>query len=428
MVDIYQEFGAHLVVRSSPGKYHYYWKLERGADMEVWRKLQIGIANRLTGDLQLSLPTSMIRVPGFPRISKEGKQIMPSVMTFSDENEVCALSIKKLVKMWPWIWEASEKGEAVLAKQRKDAARIAREMMKARGTEYDSAKFARMTPDAGRNNTLYLASCEAVHSADDDITFEDLLSFGDDLNKSFKTPLGQAEVVKTVSSAFNHARIVKAKRVREQRKILKTLEKNSGQEKRKIKKELKAEVNNIIVKTILGPEKEVPESYLDISDILISDLWTSTKGKERTTNHNILASAYRTKYFKKLSDFLVHNMKRCGAFKVSGYSVYLRGVNESGEAVRYRKNLDHESLSALLQDILSRLYLHAVKVSMNGKKDKAKSEGLISHLEGSAHAKEKKKTRKNKASKHTKVQRDKTDGRGNTEKDAARAGTKNTVT
>ncbi len=430
LLSLYKKYSVHLVVRSSPEKYHLYWQLERGSDLDVWKKLQIGMAHKLEGDMQLSLPTSLIRVPGFPRIAKDGKQTMPAVMTFQDENKVKPISIKKFVKMFPWIWEEAAAGEKLLKKQRKDAAKIAHEMMKARGTAYDPAKFARMTPNIGRNNTLYLALCEIVYTHEDDLMFDEVLSYAEDLNQSFKTPLGQAEVLKTVHSAFDRSKRARAKKIREQAKILKTLEKKSADEQLKTKKELEQEVEKTVVSTILGKEQKVPESYLDIAELLINNVWTGTKPDEQLLNHNILASAYKAKYYQKLTDFLVRKMKMCGAFKVSGYSVYLRGQNESGEEVRYRKNLDSESLSALLQEILQKLYLYAVKVSMNGHKGRAESEGLISHLEQrSTHAKEEKtKVRKNKNAKASKVQRDKTNGRGDDQEDASGASTENTVT
>ena len=99
LLSYYKKYQVQMVVRSSVGKYHLYWKLERGSDLETWKRLQLGIACKLKGDLQLSLPTSMIRVPGFTRIGKDGKQVMPSVLAFRDENPVRELSVKDIVEM-----------------------------------------------------------------------------------------------------------------------------------------------------------------------------------------------------------------------------------------------------------------------------------------------------------------------------------------
>ena len=439
LILLYKKYSVHLVVQSSPKKYHLYWKLERGSDLDTWVKLQLGIASKLNGDLQLSLPTSMIRVPGFTRLAKDEKKIMPSIMTFEEENKVKELRLKKLVKMWPWIWEEAEKGEEKLKKERKEAARIARELMKARGKEYDSAKFARMTPDAGRNNTLYLTIYDIVYSSEEAVSYSEAVSFGRELNQSFHTPLEDSEAEKTVRSARTHGLRARKKKVREKLKLLETLSKNAAGNAAKEKKKKKAqkkELNKLMVQTFLGPDQQVPESYLEISNLLVDRLWTreDLEEKEQIATHNTLVSAQKFKYYKKLTDFLVLALKTTGAFKVSGYSVYLRGTNEAGEAVRYRKNLDSDSLSALVLDILSRLYLYAVKVSLNGKKE-VKGENLISYLEQgngrktSKKVKEKKKKNgKNKAKGNSKIHRDKTNGRSDSKKNTSGTSTANAVT
>lgn len=382
LLRIYKKYKVQMVVRSSPGKYHLYWKLERGSDLELWSKLQLGIAQRLDGDLQLSLPTSMIRVPGFVRITKDGSTFLPSVMAFADENKSEVLSIKKIVKMWPWIWEEGEKGEKTLKDQRREAARIAHEMMRSRGKEYDPAKFAAQTPNVGRNITLYHAIYEVVYAHEEKLTPEEVLSYGEDLNNSFKVPLGQAEVRKTVDSAYRHGMRARGKKIRERRELVSVLEHEERAVEQKEKKESSKEINALVCDAILGTEVVVPDSYLSVSDTLVKRIWLACSKGVQTHHHNILASAYKTKYYRKLGEFLMEHLKMCGAFKVSGYSVYLKGVNAGGSAVRYRKNLDTESMSSLVQDVLSRLYLYAVRVSLNGHGGPS-SDSLINHLEGS---------------------------------------------
>jgi hypothetical protein len=429
LLHLYKTYKAQMVVRSSEGKYHFYWKLERGSDLDVWRKIQLAIAHKMGGDLQLSLPTSMIRVPGLPRLDKEGNQILPSVLTFPEgENEVKALSIKELLRLWPWLWEASEEGEKELKRQRSEAAKIARELLKARGTSYDAQKFARLTPDAGRNTTLYLTLYDIVYTTEEDLSYEDALSYAEEVNNAFSAPLGQTEVQKTVRSAFEHAKRARAAKAREQRTLIKALETSGAVKEKDQRKEQAAELGKLITETILGTEAaHVPDSFLEISDILISRLWLRCDDKQQAANHNILGSAARTRYYKKLTDFMVEQLKTCGAFRVSGYSTYLRGVNESGHIVRYRKNLDVDSTASLVHDVLSRLYLYAVKVSLNGG-GKVVERNVMAHLSeeepnGSSGSREdqkeeKVKSKKNKARKASNILRNKANGRGHHKENA----------
>jgi hypothetical protein len=263
-----------------------------------------------------------------------------------------------------------------------------------------------MTPEAGRNNTLYLTVYEIAYTTEE-VDYEAALSFGEEINSSFGVPLGKSEVEKTVRSAFEHGIRARKKKVREKRKLVTALEDEKEEEREQSKKEVAA----LITEAIIGKEQIVPDSFLEISDILVSNIWSRCKNKEQIANHNILASAYKTRYYKKLTDFLMGELKRCGAFKVNGYSVYLRGVNDSGEVVRYRRSLDSEALASLLQDILSRLYLNLVKVSLNGKEGgEVKGESLLSHLEGEGNNGSKEKTKKDKTKGSAKVHRDKANG------------------
>jgi hypothetical protein len=424
LLEIHEKYHVQMVVRSSPGKYHLYWRLERGADLEVWRQLQLGIAHELDGDLQLSLPTSMIRVPGFPRLGKDGKKVLPAIMAFKSDNPVRELSVREIVQMWPWIWEEAAAGEKELKKQRSDAAKVAKELMRARGTEYDAEKFARRTPKVGRNITLYHTTYEIVYANEDKVTFEEALSYGTEINEAFQEPLGRGEVEATVRSAWSRAKRGRKLKIREQRKLVETLDKNTEKTTREGQKELKKSVGELIVSSLVPDSHAVPDSYLEISDILYKRIWEDAGKKDKRLNYNVLASAASTRYYQKLNEFLVEELKSCGAFKVNGYSVYLKGVNEAGRVVRYRKVLDEDSLSSLLQNVLEKLYLQAFKYSLNGS-SKGEKGDMVSHLEGVENGKgkrkgktKKKKESKGKAKGSTKVHRNKADSRGDSAENA----------
>ena len=322
---------------------------------------------------------------------------MPSIMAFKDENTIEELPIKAILKMWPWVLEKGEAGEKKLKKQRQDAAKIARELMRSRGKDYDCLKFARMTPDAGRNNTLYLSVYDIVYSYESKLSLEEALSYGEDINSSFESPLEAYETEKTVRSAWEHALRARKKKAREQAVTLEVLDKASGMSsketrklkkkaKKQAKKEAKAKKQDLtlaVANSVLGPPVVVPETYLDISNILADRLWLRGGAEGIEYTQNIMAAAYKTRHFRRLTEYMVEHLKSVGAFRVDGFSVYLRGSNAMGEPVRFLEKLDYDSAAALIGDILNRLYLYCVKVSLNGHGSKSSvSEGeILSKLE-----------------------------------------------
>ena len=54
----------HLIVESSPGKYHVYWRV-KGLALDRFEDVQRGIARRFDGDPSVALLTHVGRLPGF---------------------------------------------------------------------------------------------------------------------------------------------------------------------------------------------------------------------------------------------------------------------------------------------------------------------------------------------------------------------------
>ena len=65
----------HLIVESSPGKYHYYWLVE-GLPVDEFKGIQQVIAHRYGTDLAVSNPARLMRLPGFinQKRNKMGRQ------------------------------------------------------------------------------------------------------------------------------------------------------------------------------------------------------------------------------------------------------------------------------------------------------------------------------------------------------------------
>jgi putative DNA primase/helicase len=54
----------HIIVESSPGKYHIYW-LVNGVDIDLFKPIQTALAKRFKGDKSVNNPSRVLRLPGF---------------------------------------------------------------------------------------------------------------------------------------------------------------------------------------------------------------------------------------------------------------------------------------------------------------------------------------------------------------------------
>ena len=196
-----------LIVESSPAKYHCYWKAPAGMGLEEWSAVQAGLAALYDGDLDLSGITHLIRVPGFPRICKDGSLWVPRVV-WDDGEHV------------PKLFGADLYNEGVealsrLTEQRKEKAKKVKLLSNKNG-HFDEKEWqakARELGDVGkRNDSLY----GAVHAfvlgyagSIDTAGASDLEScaydFGTRVNDSFALPLADDEAGTCIESAISHA-------------------------------------------------------------------------------------------------------------------------------------------------------------------------------------------------------------------------------
>lgn len=201
------EYHVQMVVESSPGKYHLYWKIDPGLPFITWSNFQLGLNHKLGGDLNLAIINHTIRVPGVKRLTKEGTEFMPRIVFM----EACppVLTQESVMTFWPWILDEAELARAQNKEERRIIGKATKELINgAAGVSVEKAALA-----SNRNNTLFslIYNCAArcnVSTSDvsEGITHAAALSIAEEFNTALaKHPKGQLsteEIEKTVTSAY----------------------------------------------------------------------------------------------------------------------------------------------------------------------------------------------------------------------------------
>jgi P4 family phage/plasmid primase-like protien len=207
VASIWEEFSPHLAVCSSlssllpeaGGKYHLYWKIEN-VPIEAWQHYQLALAQYFNGDKTLDTTTKTIRVPGVPRICKDGKEFMPKII---GEREAAPIGVVDLHKLFPW---HDEYYKLALEAKKEESKRLKAEFKRfeKRGGTIDVTK-------SGRNTALWhQVYKEALECGKDGvIDTEHLEVYTDTINQAFSEecggPLEHAEAIKTFESALRVA-------------------------------------------------------------------------------------------------------------------------------------------------------------------------------------------------------------------------------
>lgn len=84
----------HIIIETSPGRYHAYWLVEEGFPLEQFRPVQKAIVKRFNGDPKCVNPSRVMRLPGFVHL-KTGKE--PFISRIIEENDHPALSMEEVV-------------------------------------------------------------------------------------------------------------------------------------------------------------------------------------------------------------------------------------------------------------------------------------------------------------------------------------------
>lgn len=198
-----------MVVESSPGKYHFYWKIDPAINLESWHTYQLGLNQFFGGDLQMAGISHTIRVPGVSRVTKDDQEFMPSIVYMAAEPEV--LGSLRIRELFPWIFEKAEEAEAAQTKNRRNISHVIK------NSKSGPRDFTPIIRGEDRNSTLFsliYGMTAPVNSEIDSLHIAALEGQGFNLALAEhpKGPLGEDEVTKTVESAFERGIAAREKR------------------------------------------------------------------------------------------------------------------------------------------------------------------------------------------------------------------------
>lgn len=192
----------HLVVESSPCKYHLYWKLAPGFGgrywQDNWTRTQSAFNYNLSGDLSMRSVAKIIRMPGFMRLTKDQQLFMPRIVFQSDI--IDPISYADLPDRFPWFNRVSEEVDRHYVKQHKIITRDVLNHIKAGNTPIVLNNKV-MVGD--RNNTLYKYVYAYVKNTA--CTPAEAAAYAKKLLSTFETAYPMFEAAPTINSAYNSA-------------------------------------------------------------------------------------------------------------------------------------------------------------------------------------------------------------------------------
>jgi P4 family phage/plasmid primase-like protien len=197
---IVAESRPQLVVRSSPSRYHMYWRLSESVTLPEWGEIQMGIAWEFQGDLNLPNLGHLIRVPGVPRKTKDGSLFTP-VIVFHDAEDPTRYTFESLQELIPGLAKGIEAaGKAEKAK---------RERVR-KGTLTASPDLDALAIESNRNETLYSVVRNAAFLSAEEPDYEYAAGIARDFNEALrklnpKGGLDLDELERTAESALEAA-------------------------------------------------------------------------------------------------------------------------------------------------------------------------------------------------------------------------------
>lgn len=196
----------NLVVNTSPQKYHLYWSIDACIPLDRWSVYQLTLAYHFNADWRLSEINKTLRVPGIPRVTKEGNYYMPSIIYYNAELE--PLSEADLLNVFPFLATDQEEAKA-WKKQLQDAERKAHKELQAHlnGSGHLNGHSKVQVPDgASRNTSLYKLAFHQMAKfvpGEPALSEEMLNDFVWNANEALEHPLDDYEIQSIVQSAYS---------------------------------------------------------------------------------------------------------------------------------------------------------------------------------------------------------------------------------
>lgn len=408
---IKEKYRPGLIVESSPRRFHIYWRSPQTVRLDLWSKIQIGLAYELKGDYNLAHKTHIIRVPGFKRITKDGKPFTCRIVHQDIKPQIAD------IKSWDWLDNAIEEGEAEKNYQIAEMVKIAKNCMKAKGTLH---KIPEQIAVGQRNVTLYSAvrgfvieNCSELESSDKlpkDLEKE-AVSWGLTLNERFTPPLPQLEAVTAIRSGIQHGlkAVQKQQKRREELKryLRQTAEgqyaettgqtaesAQSGQIEQGRQTMQTAEGQEVLTNeprlAVVQPEEIEPLDHVEVEEKLIAPKTGNGNGhKVEVCSVNIpvspdgaasrlvelisttdltgavtrLAAAVEFRTYNEYVKYLLDKFKLVGAYRKDGPCLFLREKTRWGTEVKYPVGLTSDQADWFISKVVSELGLAGLGVA-----------------------------------------------------------------
>lgn len=204
LVTLYKELKPTMVVESSPGKYHFYWRLDPSVTLDQWRVAQLGLAWKFGADLDLSVVSKMIRVPGLARRCKDGRVHMPDIST---PNVVLdRIDWEAIRTRWPDIAAWCAKGNAARVERDRLLAAKVKKLRKAKTPEarVKALKDIGSLGQGQRNVGMFNVVRDIVSAAPEEMTEEDALAAVEPMYEAMEHPIPRDEFLKTLKSGWKY--------------------------------------------------------------------------------------------------------------------------------------------------------------------------------------------------------------------------------
>ena len=335
-----------MVVQSSPGKYHLYWRIAPMIKLEAWKLYQMGLAEQLQGDLNMNQLAHTIRVPGCGRRLKDGTVFMPEIVRLEAPRMRTDAGIRA---EWPWILDAAERG----AQRRREEARIRQERLLGAGLGGSAAVFG-----AGGNGGAALAegsrNCDLYECLNNEVycgllaSDEAALARGLEINQRYSAPLPESEVISAARSAWNHAAPNREKKQKELSVLLPESDKPAQIKKRK--KAARKSAN-------------IPMDILDASTALVDLVWS---GDPKETIIKIVQSLNSGNY-GGINEWFKEQWTEVGRMGAPSLGVntappaiFVQGKNVWGTSVWRSRELTKEQLRSVFTRVCSSIVMRAV--------------------------------------------------------------------
>lgn len=347
------EFLPGLVVRSSPGKYHFYWKIDSTVDLATWGKCQLGLAwffREHGADKGLRHITSSIRVPGMERVCKNGELFTPAIVHESET--VAVLDVERVQEIFPDIFDGALKAEKELKAEYRELRKQAKKNIGG-----DAGQFRFQVTGEGRNTALYFLLRDFCRENGVEIRYEVLNAEAFRLNGGFSIALDEREVLGILRKVWaKHERWCERRK-----KELAVLD--APLDASKISNEILKEKNMSVEIYKDKHRPSPPKSIKDAANKLAECLFEN----HREELVGIFNAGLEYKIHKKFAEVLGEKLKYVGAVRATGLTVSVEQHTSWGAKYYGPKRVNKDEFIAFSEQVIYQLCVWALRDKQIGR-------------------------------------------------------------